>query len=346
MSNPFSPRFTDPSQTLPAPPPWRKRKVKLLSDSQLWAPEPDDPEALEDLEDRANRYAFRDEKWEVNVIEAALILRRPILITGKPGVGKSSLAYVAAHYLRLGPVLRWDINSKSSVQDAIYRYDAVRRLEDYALRQRSQAAGVPVNEPNEVGKYFRLGPLGTALLPRKRPRVLLIDEIDKSDLDLPDDLLNILEEGETEIPELKRLNLKDAIPVQTHDRSSRPALIQDGRLRTYEFPLMFLTSNGERDFSSAFLRRCLRLQMDQPKKEELITIVRTQLNGWRDESGAAATIDESLLESMAQEFHTNMKSKEITTDQLLNTFFVRAQHGYPKRIENASAVDTSSSPHA
>jgi MoxR-like ATPase len=132
-------------------------------------------------------------------------LRRPLLVTGPPGSGKSSLAYAVARELRLGPVLRWNITSRATLHDGLYQYDPLSRL--YAAG-RAAAREVPPDDelPTDGGlqDHLRLGPLGTALLPYGRPRALLIDEIDKCDLDLPNDLLNILEEGQYEIPELVR----------------------------------------------------------------------------------------------------------------------------------------------
>ena len=126
------------------------------------------------------------------MVNTALFLRRPLLITGKPGSGKSTLAHSVAYELNLGPVLRWPITTRSTLQDGLYRYDAIARLHEASLR-----GGTP-----KIGPFVQLGPLGTAMVPTRWPRVLLIDEIDKSDIDLPNDLLNIFEEGEFEIPEL------------------------------------------------------------------------------------------------------------------------------------------------
>ena len=120
---------------------------------------------------------------------------RPLLVTGPPGSGKSSIAESVAYELRLGPVLRWHVTSHSTLEEAVFRYDALGRLQDNQLH----------SGEDDITKFLRLGPLGTALLGAGLPRVLLIDELDKGELDLPSSLLNVLERGEYEIPELNRL---------------------------------------------------------------------------------------------------------------------------------------------
>src|SRR5262249_23530267 len=113
---------------------------------------------------------------QIRIVNAALYLRRPLLVTGRPGVGKSSLAYSVAEELRLGAVLRWTITSRTTLNDGLYRYDAIGRMQEAQLNKDSKV-------PPDIGKYLTLGPLGTAMLPSRMPRVLLIDEIDKSDID-------------------------------------------------------------------------------------------------------------------------------------------------------------------
>lgn len=99
-----------------------------------------------------------------------------------------------AHELALGPVLRWPVNSRSTLAEALYHYDAVGRLRETNLRQHAD------DTAPGIGYFIRLGPLGTALVTAGRPRVLLVDELDKGDVDLPNDLLTVFEEGSSRSP--------------------------------------------------------------------------------------------------------------------------------------------------
>src|SRR5207248_3463886 len=121
------------------------------------------------------------------------------------------------------------------LSDGLYHYDAIGRLQDTSI-----------GKLQDIGEYIRLGPLGAALLPLKKPRVLLIDEIDKSDIDLPNDLLHVFEEGEFEIPELVRLS-KDTRYVEVYygKQSNLKVRIEEGRVCCRAFPFVVLTSNEE-----------------------------------------------------------------------------------------------------
>lgn len=246
---------------------------------------------------------------EADIVNAALHLRRPLLVTGRPGTGKSSLAYAIAHELRLGRVLNWPVNSRAALQDALYHYDAIGRLRESNLRNEAGE----VSGELDVGSYVRLGALGTALVPGTRPRVLLVDELDKGDVDLPNDLLNVFEEGEFEIPELARLPEDQAsVQVMTADPESWTEVVR-GRVRCSEFPVVVITSNGERDFPPAFLRRCVRLALPEPDPDRLLAIVRAHL-GSADLPG----VDELLRAFLARRARG-----ELATDQLLNAVFLR-----------------------
>jgi MoxR-like ATPase len=146
----------------------------------------------------------------------------------------------------------------------------------------------------------------------------MIDEVDKSDINLPNDLLNLLEEGRYEIPELRRLAKQGnrTQPVESED--GLEILIQGGQVQCLEFPVVIMTSNGEREFPSAFLRRCVRVQMPTPEKEALVSIVKAHL-GDNLTQRFEAVIDE-FVELSEQE------DGNLATDQLLNTLYLLTQN--------------------
>ncbi|WP_372444872.1 AAA family ATPase [Streptomyces coffeae] len=242
---------------------------------------------------------YRAEPQEARMVNAALHLRRPLLVTGKPGTGKSSLARGIAHELDLGRVLRWSVTSRTTLLDGLYAYDAIGRLQDEKHKRK---------RPDDIGRYVRLGPLGTALLPSDRPRVLLIDELDKGDVDLPNDLLSVLEEGEFPIPELQRYPQCD-VRVMTDDGRREP--VRHGTVRCAEFPVVVLTSNGEREFPPAFVRRCVRLDIAPPSRKKLERIVEAHLGPEVLRASAGR------LEEFADDLEKGRKL--LATDQLLNT---------------------------
>ncbi|MFB7272567.1 AAA family ATPase [Streptomyces sp. NPDC056244] len=273
--------------TMPPAPPWRRFKTAGA------APEP---------------LPYLISGQHADVVNAALHLRRPLLVTGPAGTGKSSLARAVAHELNLGMLLRWPVNSRSGVQDALYQYDAIGRLRETTLsRDRGES------EPS-IGSFIRLGPLGTALVPRGTPRALLVDEMDKGDVDLPNDLLTVFEEGVFEIPELIRLPQEmSVVEVLTADGDT-PVPVERGRVHCTEFPVVVITSNGERDFPPAFLRRCIRLDLPVPDEAQLRAIVTAHLG-----EGALLEVDDLM-----QAFLRRRAPGELATDQLLNAVFLRA----------------------
>ncbi len=266
----------------PPPPPWRA----FHGGPDLPPPPDDEPETTRRLGTVAPGML---DPGQVSVVNAAVYLRRPLLVTGRPGSGKSSLAYLLAHELRLGRVLRWPITSRTTLKSGLYDYDAMGRAQATVQlrgstgskrfnRLRDDDAG-EADRPASgggappVGDFVRLGPLGTALLPHRLPRVLLVDEMDKSDFDLPNDLLNIFEDGEFDIPELVRARRgADEVEVRTAD-PGHTAVVRGGTIRCHAFPVVVITSNGEREFPPAFLRRCTRLDIPDLGAERLAALV-------------------------------------------------------------------------
>lgn len=271
----------------------------------------------ENAEERRGRN-FRVRPEMIEMVNAALYLRRPLLITGKPGVGKSSLIYAVAHELKLGKVLRWPITSRARLQDGLYRYDAIGRL------QRTQIEGAQAS----IGDHLSLGPLGTALLPSDTPRALLIDEIDKSDFDLPNDLLDVFEEGRFTIPELERYDQSE-VPIKDYDGNS--VTITKGRVHCRQFPFVVMTSNGEREFPAPFLRRCLQLDLQEPKREQLEDIVKAHFDD-KLPDGSAELIGKFL--SLRDD-----DRKTVATDQLLNAVFLVAGKEFGTEEKRKQMID-------
>ena len=165
----------------------------------------------------------------------------------------------------------------------------------------------------DIGKYIRLGPLGTGLLPTNQPRVLLIDEIDKSDIDLPNDLLHVFEEGQFEIPELARLEeTQREVEVRTHD--GLKVKITNGKVVCRQFPFVVLTSNREKEFPPPFLRRCIRLEIPQPDAKKLSDIVVSQI-------GQELTEEQKALVELFRGKRDDDR-RELATDQLLNAIHI------------------------
>jgi MoxR-like ATPase len=296
----------DDIERLPAPPRWRAFDGRPVVKPRLGYDVASN-RRLGALE-RGRSYQVDDETIEL--VNTAMYLRRPLLVTGKPGTGKSTLAYSVAFELQLGPVLYWPITSRSTIGEGLYRYDAVGRLQEANLHQWDRQLGEAEAAP-DVGRYIRLGPLGTALLPQVKPRVLLLDELDKSDIDLPNDLLNIFEEGSFEIPELARLpEGQPLVDVMIHDGTDRVP-IEHGKVGCRSFPIVIMTSNGERAFPPAFLRRCIRLDIKPPDERKLAAIIAAQLGSDLDDADA-----------VLQRFLHLRGGGDVATDQLLNALYL------------------------
>ncbi|MGW2287019.1 AAA family ATPase [Streptomyces phaeochromogenes] len=294
---------------LPALPPWRAPARQQGTDPR---------------EEPAT--AYRPAPGLVDAVNAALHLRRPLLLTGRAGSGKSTVIHQITAELDLGKVLHWHITSRSTLADALYRYDALGRIHAHNLRTLDGEARQDSDDhEDDIGEFVQLGPLGTALLPSGHPRALLIDEIDKSDLDLPSDLLDVLERGGFEIPELAR-HPKHGIQVRTADKGGRHT-IEHGWVQCTQFPVIVLTSNGERDFPAPFLRRCIRFEMPPLSHETLTEIVAAHLGDIEDSSTVA----------LVQAFLKKLNDGEyVAIDQLLNAVHLLRGGRVPDRDQRQS----------
>jgi MoxR-like ATPase len=270
---------------LPPAPPWREFGGGPLPQDDT--PPSDDGEEVRRLGVEHHLSPEDVDPSEVDIVNAALYLRRPLLVTGRPGTGKSALAYKIARELRLGRVLRWAITSRTTLKSGLYGYDAIGRAQAaataHAAAKYADTAqhGAPTEPP--IGDFIRLGPLGKAFLPTRRPRVLLIDEFDKSEMDLPNDLLGVIEDGQFPIQELARMRQHASEVAVFTDDVNGTAVIRDGRVRCHAFPVVIVTSNAEREFPEAFLRRCLQLEIREPAEDQLAAMVAAHLRGSDDE---------------------------------------------------------------
>lgn len=222
----------------------------------------------------------------IAAVNAAVVLGRPLLVKGEPGTGKTLLAEAIAKGLGMR-LLSWNVKSTTKAQDGLYHYDVVQRLNDSRFGDR---------DVSDIRRYIRMGVLGQAFRSPERV-VVLIDEIDKADLEFPNDLLHELDRMRFRIHELD----EEVVAVQR--------------------PVVIITSNAEKELPDAFLRRCVFHYIAFPDKTLMRRIVAVH----------HPRLEEDLLNAALDRFFwlrgMNDLKKRPSTSELIDWLMVLARGG-------------------
>jgi MoxR-like ATPase len=234
-----------------------------------------------------------------SAVRCALALERPLLIKGEPGTGKTLLATAIAESIGQDPkaLIHWPVKSTTKASDGLYVYDTVARLYDARFGD---------GDPKDIRRYIKLGPLGRAFAEStlEHRRVLLIDEVDKADIEFPNDLLH----------ELDRMQF---VVAETGDEVAAKAR-----------PIVVITSNNEKELPDAFLRRCVFHFIEFPDKVRMREIVRVHL----------PELDDALVNQAMHAFYgvrdTARIRKRPSTSELIDWLAVLARSGVaPERLK-------------
>lgn len=228
-----------------------------------------------------------------NAVNVSIVLQRPLLVRGEPGTGKTLLSHSIASSLNR-ELIRWNIKSTTKAAEGLYIYDTVQRLND------SRFGGKDVSD---IKQYIKLGKLGQAFTAGEQC-VLLIDEIDKADMEFPNDLLNELDEMSFHIPETNET------------------------IKAEQRPVVIITSNNEKELPDAFLRRCIFHYIDFPEPHLMEEIVKVHF----------PNIKNNLLKDALETFYTLRKiddfRKKPSTSELIDWIQALMASGLDGKIKD------------
>ncbi|MEY3867469.1 MAG: hypothetical protein RLZZ338_1360 [Cyanobacteriota bacterium] len=267
-------------------------------------------------------YPYYPSEELVEAVNLALRLNRPLLLEGEPGCGKSQLAAAVAYqFSQRYPEIAWryqlwNVQSTSKAQDGFYTYDYVGRLQ--AAQLAKETVIDEKNNPTNPENFIDWGPLGKAFRSRRCRKtnrrirtIVLVDEIDKADRDLPNDLLLAIDQQKFEIKDVRPRRWQSANPDAP--------------------PIIFITSNREKELPSAFLRRCLYHYVDFPDRETLKKIIKTRVDNLSEKIVETA-LDRFLELREKMEDDKDDGDKKVSTSELID--WVKALYYYPpKEIE-------------
>ena len=223
----------------------------------------------------SDNYVVTDEL--MNAVNVSIALKKPLLIKGEPGTGKTMLAEAISQALDMDLII-WSIKSTTKAKDGLYVYDTVQRLYDSQFGE---------GDVKDIAQYIKLGKLGEAFT-SDRQVVLLIDEIDKADLEFPNDLLWELDKMEFYINETKET------------------------IKTKHRPIVIITSNAEKELPDAFLRRCIFHYIEFPNEDKMADIIRVHYGD----------IDKKLMTNALEAFYKIRGMKDLqkrpSTSELLD----------------------------
>jgi MoxR-like ATPase len=251
---------------------------------------------LGDLDEEGNPlYPYLPDPELVEVVNLAIKLNRPLLLKGEPGSGKTRLARAVAHELKLN-YEPWHIQSTSRARDGRYSFDTIARLRDAQLAAYRALNNEEVEKTNDLKTYRRWGPLGQAF-ENSSPTVLLIDEIDKADIDFPNDLLLELEE--------RRFRVEET----------------DENVKAKSQVIVFITSNEEKDLPDAFLRRCLFYYIEFPSPKKLTEIIESRFAISPEEivENVVTRVIEEFLK-LRRQMEDEHAEKLVSTSELIDWF--------------------------